>query len=129
MGYALSCQVSLSRNPNLSRSLPIYPKLCESLNMVITTTVNSLGELLRVWRQTAGLNLPDLAAQASAILPPSHSVSRATLNRYELDAFPSKGPDLLILAAIAQVCGRRNEEIPPEYRKDFQAGGKLLVNP
>jgi transcriptional regulator with XRE-family HTH domain len=90
--------------------------MCQHPNMTITTTVNSLGALLRVWRETAGLNLPELAARASGLLPVSHSVSRSTLNRYELDNFPAKGPDPLVLSAIAEACGRRQNEIPEQYR-------------
>jgi transcriptional regulator with XRE-family HTH domain len=97
--------------------------------MGFETTVSSLGALIRVWREDAGFNLTELAERASTILPLSHSVSRATLNRYELNNFPAKGVDPLILRAIADVCGRQQSEIPEEFRGNTETLADLLRKP
>lgn len=97
--------------------------------MVFTTTVSTLGGLLRVWREDAGMTVDEVAVYASEMLPLSHSVSRATLYRYELNQFPRRGPDALVLAAVAAACGRRQSEIPEQYRGELSALNQLLRKP
>lgn len=94
--------------------------------MTTTVTVNSLGMLLKVWREDAGLTAREVAARATAMLPGTGDVSRATLYRYEANQFPASGPDALVLAAIARACGRRVGELPTEVLDLVDSLAELL---
>lgn len=97
--------------------------------MAITTTVDSLGQLLKVWRDSSGLTLKQLAAKATKVLPGSKRVSYGTLHRYEGDIFPDEGPDPLVLAAVAIVCERKLADYPDEIRSLMAASDELLRMP
>lgn len=94
--------------------------------MAITTTVDSLGQLLKVWRDSSGLTLKELAEAATKILPGQSSVSYGTLHRYEQDQFPDDGPNVFVLTAVAVACGRKVADYPPDIRDLIGVSGDLL---
>ena len=85
--------------------------------MAITTTVDSLGQLLKVWHEGAHLTLKRLAPRASGVLAEvGMSVSYGTLHRYELNRFGSEGPDPFVLVAVALACDRQVADYPDEVK-------------
>ena len=90
------------------------------------TSVGTLGALLRVWREEAGLRIDDRAEMGAGLLPPSYPVGRTTLYRYETNNFPKRGPDAIVIKAWAVACGRPDDELPPEVQDTEKALVGLL---
>ena len=92
----------------------------------MTVTTDDVGTLLRMWRAAADLTIEEVAAKASALLPPTRPIGRETVRRYERGAFPAAGPDPVALAAIAIACGRRIAELPEDAKTDVELVSQLL---
>lgn len=92
----------------------------------MSTTVGSLGMLLKVWRMQAGLGVDEMADLLAQAIGDDEPVSRGTVSRYEVDDFPKGGPKPLVLAAWAFASGRGLSEFPEDVRYEVLGKGERV---
>ena len=97
-----------------------------SITITYEVTLNTLGEILRFWREEKELALRDMSDRASELLWGTKTVTHTTVARYEANEFPKDGPNPLLLAAMIEVTGHRIKDLPEEFRMELEQGTDLL---
>lgn len=80
--------------------------------MATTTEAATLGELLRMWREAAGLQLDDVAYLARQRLRGRLTISRETIRRIEVGIIPEDRIDPVHLFAIIATYGKTIDDLP-----------------
>lgn len=90
------------------------------------TAPETLGELLRTWREGAGLQLDDAAYLARQQLPARMTISRETIRRIEVGTIREDRIDPVHLFAIVAAYGKTLSDLPAAASLDADRLRDLL---